>query len=76
MLDVAYEKQKTAGVQARPFIERGQLVPDAIITSIVLSHLKEQDVVERGYILDGYPRTKNQAMALLQAGHIPGHVGI
>ncbi|KAJ3273042.1 Adenylate kinase 8 [Terramyces sp. JEL0728] len=74
LLDIAYEKQKTAGVQARPFIERGQLVPDAIISSIVLGHLKEQEVVERGYILDGYPRTKNQAMALLQAGHIPGHV--
>ncbi|KAJ3325571.1 Adenylate kinase 8 [Boothiomyces sp. JEL0866] len=74
LLEVAYEKQKTAGVQARPFIERGQLVPDAIITSIVLGHLKEQEVVERGYVLDGYPRTKNQAMALLQAGHIPGHV--
>ncbi|KAI8899563.1 adenylate kinase-domain-containing protein [Globomyces pollinis-pini] len=74
LLNQAYEKQKSNGVQAKPYIDRGMLVPDSIMVSVILQQLKEPEVLERGYILDGYPRTKQQALALLQAGYIPSHV--
>lgn len=74
LLEKAFQKQTSAGVQARAFVEKGQLVPDYLITSMILQQLKDPDVVERGYILDGFPRTKQQALALLQAGFLPDHV--
>lgn len=74
LLEKAFQKQTSAGVQARAFVEKGQLVPDYLITSMILQQLKDSDVAERGYILDGFPRTKQQALALLQAGFIPDHV--
>lgn len=36
--------------------------------------LKDPEVVSKGYILDGFPRTKHQAYSMLQAGFIPDHV--
>lgn len=71
---MAYQKQTNVGVQARAYIDRGELVPDAIITAMILQNLKDPEVVERGYILDGFPRTKQQALSLIQAGFIPDHV--
>jgi adenylate kinase len=47
-------------IQAREFMDRGQLVPDDLVNEIVAERLTEPDT-RRGYILDGYPRTLNQA---------------
>jgi adenylate kinase family enzyme len=74
LLERALEKQSSAGVQARPYVERGLLVPDAIITAMVLQRIKESEVIERGCILEGFPKTKEQALALLRSGFIPDHV--
>jgi adenylate kinase len=74
LLESAFQKQTSVGVQARAFVDRGQLVPDYLITAMILQQLKDPEVVERGYILDGFPRTKQQALALLQAGFIPDKV--
>jgi adenylate kinase len=47
-------------IQAREFMDRGQLVPDDLVNQLVADRLTEPDT-HRGYILDGYPRTLNQA---------------
>lgn len=74
ILEKAFQKQTSAGVQAKAFIDKGQLVPEHLITIMIIQCLKDVDVVERGYLLDGFPRTKQQALAMLQAGFIPDHV--
>jgi len=51
------------GKQARAFMEDGKLVPDAVITGVVLEALENADARD-GFILDGFPRTIPQAEAL------------
>jgi adenylate kinase len=51
------------GLKARAIMSSGKLVPDAIVNEMVLHRLREKDV-QRGYILDGYPRTLDQAKFL------------
>lgn len=48
------------GKKAKAFMEKGELVPDEIVTGIVIERLKKPDV-EAGFILDGFPRTLKQA---------------
>ena len=49
--------------KANEFITKGELVPDEITVKLITSRLEEADV-ENGLILDGFPRTVNQARAL------------
>ncbi|MEO5884334.1 MAG: nucleoside monophosphate kinase [Candidatus Limnocylindrales bacterium] len=51
------------GLQARRFMERGQLVPDDITIAMLLARLGDADAAE-GVILDGFPRNRAQAVAL------------
>jgi len=51
------------GRKAREFMESGGLVPDAVVIGIIEDRLKEADAAA-GYILDGFPRTLEQARAL------------
>jgi len=51
------------GQLARPYVESGQLVPDNITTEMVVDRLLQPDCA-RGAILDGYPRTVEQARSL------------
>ncbi len=56
--------EKTAfGLQAKEYIERGELVPDEITVAMVLHAIKEPESAQ-GFVLDGYPRTLAQAQAL------------
>ena len=52
------------GRQARALVDAGELVGDDVVNGIVAERLAEADVVERGFLLDGYPRTPDQASAL------------
>lgn len=54
------------GVEARRFMERGQLVPDEITVKMLLERLSRSDA-EGGVILDGFPRNRAQAQALDEA---------
>ena len=57
-------KRKTAmGVQAKRFMDRGELVPDNILLGAIEERLKRNDCA-KGFILDGFPRTVVQAEAL------------
>lgn len=51
------------GKRAQGYMERGELVPDSLIMEIMESRLQEPDC-EKGFILDGFPRTIPQAEAL------------
>ena len=55
------------GTKAKKFIEAGQLVPDEVVIGIVKERLAESDC-ENGFILDGFPRTVPQAIALDEMG--------
>lgn len=54
------------GLEARRYMERGQLVPDDITIRILLDRLTKPDAAE-GAILDGFPRNRAQAEALASA---------
>lgn len=57
-------RQKTAlGLKAQAYMERGDLVPDDLMLALVRERLSGGDCRD-GYVLDGYPRTLAQAVAL------------
>lgn len=51
------------GIEAKSFMDNGQLVPDEVTINMVKERLKEDDC-RSGYLLDGFPRTVSQAEAL------------
>ena len=48
-------------------------IPDVIINNLVFSRLQEPDVLEKGYVLEGYPRNRQQVISMQQRGIIPDH---
>ena len=63
MLRGAVQAGTPIGLQARPIMERGDLVPDAIVIGIIAERLQQPDC-KNGVIFDGFPRTLAQASAL------------
>jgi len=63
LLRSAVRRKSPMGVQAKKYMDRGELVPDDIILGAVEERLRESDCA-RGFILDGYPRTLAQDGAL------------
>lgn len=64
--DMLREEMKngtTLGQQAKAFIEAGELVPDDVIIGMVKERVSRPDA-EKGFLLDGFPRTREQAEAL------------
>jgi adenylate kinase len=51
------------GKGARTFMEKGELVPDELVNEIVSERLLKSDA-QKGFVLDGFPRSLNQAKAL------------
>ena len=49
---------------AKSYIDKGELVPDEVTNGIVKERLAQNDIKEKGFLLDGYPRTIEQAYAL------------
>lgn len=52
------------GKQAKEYMEKGLLVPDKIVVTMVKERLLQRDAQENGWLLDGYPRSLSQATAL------------
>ncbi|CAL9151685.1 unnamed protein product, partial [Musa hybrid cultivar] len=52
------------GKKAKEYMDTGMLVPDEIVTDMVVSRLSQKDVKEKGWLLDGYPRSSSQAGSL------------
>jgi adenylate kinase len=63
----AASRDETAlGLEARKYIDRGELVPDTIVIGVVREHLMADDgaLARNGFVLDGFPRTQVQAIEL------------
>ncbi len=54
------------GKAAKSYIDKGELVPDDVTIPMVLNRLKEEDC-SSGWLLDGFPRNRNQAVMLHEA---------
>ncbi|MDZ7645100.1 MAG: adenylate kinase [Woeseiaceae bacterium] len=63
MLRAAVEAGTRFGQQAQKIMEAGQLVSDDVVLGIISERLREPDT-ENGFILDGFPRTEQQALDL------------
>jgi adenylate kinase len=60
------KKGSELGKKAKAFIDRGDLVPDDITIPMILDRLQQSDC-KKGWLLDGFPRNKNQAIMLHDA---------
>jgi adenylate kinase len=63
MLRAAVEEGTGLGKKAKEFMDRGDLVPDEVIIGVILECV-EEDRCRDGFLLDGFPRTREQAEAL------------
>lgn len=63
MLREEVKNSTPLGKKAREYIDAGEYVPDAVIISMVKERISKPDA-EKGFILDGFPRTQAQAEAL------------
>ena len=64
MFRAAIANQTEMGVLAKSYIDKGELVPDQVTNGIVKERLSQDDIKQTGFLLDGYPRTIEQAHAL------------
>ncbi|XP_039660264.1 adenylate kinase 8 isoform X1 [Perca fluviatilis] len=68
------EGQSELSVQARQYILKEQELPAELLVRLVQQRLNEIDCFNRGWVLEGIPQTRLQALSLQQAGVIPEHV--
>ena len=66
MFRAAMANQTEMGTLAKSFIDKGELVPDEVTNGIVKERLAQDDIKEKGFLLDGFPRTIEQAHSLDQ----------
>ena len=57
------KEETELGKLAKSFMDRGEYVPDSVTNDLVRERLSNDDVA-RGFLLDGYPRTKDQVLEL------------
>ena len=63
MFRSAIRNETPTGLEAKRYIDAGQLVPDSVVIAMVKERLSMDDCAG-GYLLDGFPRTVDQAMVL------------
>lgn len=59
------------GIQAQSYMNHGMLVPDNVMVQLVTQRMQKEDVIKKGWLLDGFPRTRAQALAMQLQGIIP-----
>jgi adenylate kinase len=65
ILRAAVKNQTAMGIEAKKYMDAGELVPDSVVIGIVKDRLQEPDTA-KGFLMDGFPRTIPQAEALDQ----------
>ena len=73
ILRAAIKEGTPIGLEAKGYMDAGKLVPDSVIIGIVAQRLQQSDC-QKGFILDGVPRTIGQAEALDAQGATFDHV--
>jgi adenylate kinase len=68
LLRKAVKDGSHVGCIAEKYMSKGELVPDEVIIQIVSERLQQNDCRQRGWLLDGFPRTKAQAEHLTRMG--------
>lgn len=63
MFRSALKNQTPTGIEAKRYMDAGELVPDSVVVAMVKERLAESDCAN-GYLLDGFPRTVEQARSL------------
>lgn len=63
MFRMAIRNETPVGLEAKRYMDAGQLVPDSVVIAMVRERLAMDDC-QNGYLLDGFPRTVDQAIAL------------
>ena len=63
MLRAAVKEGTALGIKADGFMKAGQLVPDDVVIGMILERITKEDCA-KGFMLDGFPRTRPQAEAL------------
>ncbi len=63
MLRAAIAQGTEVGKRAKAIMDKGDLVPDEVVVGIIGDRIKQDDC-KKGFVLDGFPRTVNQATAL------------
>lgn len=63
ILRSAVAKGSELGLKAKSYMDKGELVPDSVVIGIIEQRIQEPDC-KKGFVLDGFPRTLDQAKAL------------
>lgn len=66
ILRSAVKNQTAMGLEAKKYMDAGELVPDSVVIGIVKDRMQEPDTA-KGFLMDGFPRTIPQAEALDEA---------
>lgn len=65
---------ESLGLQAKAYMDAGSLVPDSLIIDVILERVRQSDCMTRGWLLDGFPRTEEQAKAMITRNIIPNYI--
>lgn len=63
MLRAALKEGTALGLEAKKYMDKGELVPDSVVIGLVKERIQQNDCA-KGYMLDGFPRNVSQAEAL------------
>jgi adenylate kinase len=74
MLRAAVKAGSPLGKEAKAYMDAGKLVPDSLVINLVKEKLATPECTNGGWLLDGFPRTAEQAKALQQANINPDKV--
>jgi len=67
----AIDQRSSLGIQAESYYKEKNLVPDNIVISLIFKKIQDQEVSNRGWVLQGYPKTREQALLMKRKGIIP-----
>eukprot|EP01060_Flectonema_neradi_P029614 TRINITY_DN412_c0_g1_i2.p1 TRINITY_DN412_c0_g1~~TRINITY_DN412_c0_g1_i2.p1 ORF type:complete len:304 (+),score=38.12 TRINITY_DN412_c0_g1_i2:47-958(+) len=74
LLRAEVKKGSKLGKEAQDFMNNGQLVPDKLVISLLENRIQQDDVQASGWLLDGFPRTPEQAEVMKSKGLLPHSV--